>query len=70
VVFAEGSGCVVVSGTLHDPYTGTFIPFSKADASAVQIDHLYPLAQAYDMGAAGWSQDRRPRSPTTPNSSC
>jgi hypothetical protein len=59
VVFAEGSVCVVVAGTLHDPYTGTAIPFRKADASAVQVDHLYPLARAFDMGAADWTQDRR-----------
>jgi hypothetical protein len=59
VAFRAGSGCVVVAGTLHDPYTGTVIPFSKANASAVQVDHVYPLARAFDMGAAGWSQDRR-----------
>ncbi len=59
VGFAEGSRCVVVAGTLHDPYTGTVIQFRKADASAVQIDHVYPLARAFDMGAAGWSQDQR-----------
>jgi len=59
VVFRAGSGCVVVGSTLHDPYTGAIIPFSKTDAADVQIDHVYPLARAYDMGAAGWSQERR-----------
>ena len=59
VVFRAGSGCVVVGGTLHDPYTGAVIPFSKTNAAAVQIDHVYPLARAYDMGAAGWTQERR-----------
>ena len=50
---------MVMAGTLHDPYTGTAIPFRKADASAVQVDHLYPLARAFDMGAVDWTQDRR-----------
>jgi hypothetical protein len=59
VVFRAGSGCVVAGGTLHDPYTSAVIPFSKTNAAAVQIDHVYPLARAFDMGAAGWSQERR-----------
>ena len=59
VVFRAGSMCVVIGGTLHDPYTGAVIPYSKTDAAAVQIDHVYPLARAYDMGAAGWTQARR-----------
>lgn len=59
VAVAAGSHCVVVAGTLNDPYTGTLIPFRKAEAAAVQIDHVYPLARAFDMGAAGWSQDQR-----------
>ena len=50
---------MVVGGTLHDPYTSAVIPFSKTNAAAVQIDHVYPLARAFDMGAAGWSQERR-----------
>jgi len=49
----------VAGGTLHDPYTGAVIPYSKTNAAAVQIDHVYPLARAFDMGAAGWSQERR-----------
>lgn len=53
------SSCVVQSGTLNDPYTGQTIQFTKANATAVQIDHVTPLAYAYDMGAAGWTQDQR-----------
>jgi hypothetical protein len=33
--------------------------FRKADAAKVQIDHLYPLARAWDMGAARWPLQRR-----------
>jgi hypothetical protein len=51
--------CVVVSGVLHDPYTGRDITFSKADATAVQIDHVVPLSLAWQLGAAQWSQGER-----------
>lgn len=55
-----GSRCVVVSGTLlADPYTGARVEFTKAAADVVQIDHVYPLALAFDMGASGWSLDKR-----------
>jgi hypothetical protein len=54
-----GSRCVVVSGTLHDPYTGQTIAFTKTHASAVQIDHMVPLALAWDLGAYAWPQSRR-----------
>ncbi|TNY38776.1 HNH endonuclease family protein [Thermomonospora catenispora] len=51
--------CVVVSGTLHDPYTGRRISFRKSDADEVQIDHVYPLALAWRMGASRWPKSRR-----------
>ncbi|NKY89171.1 HNH endonuclease family protein [Nocardia veterana] len=53
--------CVVLTGTLRDPYTGRSIGFDKARAREVQIDHVYPLAAAWDMGAAGWSSEQRMR---------
>ncbi|WP_069165001.1 HNH endonuclease family protein [Nocardia altamirensis] len=53
--------CVVIGGILTDPYTGKRIPFEKAEADKVQIDHVYPLAAAWDMGAAFWPIDRRIR---------
>lgn len=51
--------CVVVSGTLHDPYTGRTIAFTKADANAVQIDHIVPLAESWRSGAAYWTEAKR-----------
>jgi hypothetical protein len=51
--------CTVIAGTLVDPYTGRTIQFRKADAAAVQIDHVYPLSLAWDMGAASWTEQRR-----------
>ena len=52
-------GCVVIKGTLQDPYTGREIVFVKARATAVQIDHVYPLGRAWDMGASTWTLERR-----------
>jgi hypothetical protein len=54
VSYRAGSRCVVTAGTLHDPYTGRAIAFSKAHAATVQIDHLVPLALAWDLGAYAW----------------
>jgi hypothetical protein len=51
--------CVVIGGVLHDPYTGKDLTFVKADAEKVQIDHVYPLALAWRMGADGWSEHKR-----------
>jgi hypothetical protein len=55
------NGCVVLSGTLHDPYTGRTIAFERGSASslAVQIDHRVPLAYAWRHGAASWTPKLR-----------
>ncbi|WP_067860654.1 HNH endonuclease family protein [Nocardia shimofusensis] len=53
--------CVVVSGVLLDPYTGDRVEFRKENAREIQIDHVYPLAAAWDMGASGWPMDERVR---------
>lgn len=45
------SGCVVIAGTLADPYTGKSIDFVKADAARVQIDHVVALSDAWQTGA-------------------
>lgn len=55
----SGSKCVVESGTLADPYTGRVIEFRKTDAAKVQIDHVYALSRAWDLGAAKWTVQRR-----------
>jgi hypothetical protein len=56
----EGTqGCVVVAGVLDDPYTGRAVPFEKADAAEVPIDHVVPLAAAWVQGAAAWSEEQR-----------
>ena len=53
--------CTVVAGVLADPYTGRTVTFAKADADAVQIDHVVPLAAAWSLGARDWRQDQRER---------
>ena len=58
----EGTqGCVVVAGTLDDPYTGTTVSFTKARAAEVPIDHVVPLAAAWTQGADGWTDDQHER---------
>jgi len=52
-------GCVVIAGVLDDPYTGAVLPFVKADAALVPIDHVVPLAAAWVQGAAEWAPEQR-----------
>lgn len=54
LVFRSGTReCVVESGTLIDPYSGTTINFIKGNVTsmAVQIDHLVALSNAWQTGA-------------------
>jgi hypothetical protein len=58
----------VATGTLVDPYTGATIAFQHGErtSAAVQIDHLVPLAYAWDMGAYAWPADKRAQFYTDP----
>jgi len=53
--------CVVASGVLHDPYTGTDIAFTRGrdTSAAVQIDHVVSLANAWVTGAQHLSGRQR-----------
>lgn len=51
--------CDLHAGQLYDPYSGQDIDFDPARRAQVEIDHIYPLAAAWDMGAAAWSQEMR-----------
>ncbi|KOU15156.1 hypothetical protein ADK52_35980 [Streptomyces sp. WM6372] len=51
--------CVVVSGVLHDPYTGKTLPYSYRRASQIQTDHVVALAAAWRGGAYAWTPQRR-----------
>lgn len=59
VTTKPGSRCIVISGVLHDTYTGKTIDFRKSNAMAVQIDHMVPLALAWNEGANAWTQAKR-----------
>jgi hypothetical protein len=54
-------GCIVTSGTLDDPYTGTTISFLRGatTSSAVQIDHVVALSNAWQTGAQALSREER-----------
>ena len=54
-------GCLVLSGTLHDPYSGTGIAFLRGQSTSalVQIDHVVALSDAWQKGAQQWSTSRR-----------
>ena len=51
--------CVVLTGTLDDPYTGQTIRFTKDNAGAVQIDHVVALSDAWQKGAQQWDAQTR-----------
>ena len=62
IAFAAGSNdCRVLSGTLADPYSGHEIPFKRGPETSadVQIDHVVPLADAWQKGAQGWRPEVR-----------
>jgi hypothetical protein len=63
VLKAGTHGCVVLSGRLHDPYTGRAITFVRGEqtSTAVQIDHVVALSDAWQKGAQQWSADKRER---------
>lgn len=50
--------CDVVAGVLVDPYTAVTMDYAT-QGSEIHVDHLFPLAAAWDLGAAGWSPRER-----------
>lgn len=54
-------GCKVMSGLLHDPYTGKDITFTRGvdTSSEVQIDHVVALSDAWQTGAQQLTTDQR-----------
>jgi len=62
VVIKPGTnGCVVLSGVLSDPYSGTTIEFQRGPGTSdqVQIDHLVALSDAWQTGAQQWDETAR-----------
>jgi hypothetical protein len=55
------NNCVVATGTLADKYAGKTISFVRGQdtSSAVQIDHIVPLSDAWQKGAQQLSAGQR-----------
>jgi hypothetical protein len=53
--------CVVVTGTLADPYSGTAIRFVRGQDTSddVQIDHVVAVSDAWQKGAQAWDAGER-----------
>ena len=60
-VTLTADGCDVATGTLHDLYTATTIPFRRGQSTSddVQIDHVIPLSYAWRAGAWQWPESER-----------
>lgn len=65
----KNPGCQVTSGTLSDPYTGRTIRFRRGrnTSSAVQIDHVVALLDAWESGARDWDQAKRVQYANSPD---
>ena len=59
--FRTGSSCIIETGVLQDPYTGTTINFVRGvgTSSLVQIDHVVAVSDAWQKGAQQLSSDQR-----------
>ena len=52
-------GCAVSSGTLMDKYSAAAVAFESGTETAIQVDHVVALRNAWQSGAAAWSADER-----------
>ena len=62
VNYKDNSTCVIASGVLEvDPYTGQRIDWLRGEktSSAVQIDHVVALSDAWQKGAQQWTPEVR-----------
>lgn len=50
-----GPGCSLTGGRWHSPYDGV----TATDPSSLDIDHLVPLAEAWESGASSWPAEQR-----------
>ncbi|MDN6225797.1 MAG: HNH endonuclease family protein [Corynebacterium flavescens] len=49
--------CRVTGGTFYDPYSDQAV----SNSEAVEVDHVFPLSAAWDMGAHSWDRNTRAR---------
>lgn len=59
VEFLPSNGCQPPPGVATDPYSLEVISNSPSLGQAIDIDHIFPLAAAWDLGAWNWSVERR-----------
>lgn len=61
IAYKYAGSCQVVTGTLKDPYTAKTIHFVRGQetSSAVQIDHVVALENAWQSGANTWDSTKR-----------
>ena len=54
-------GCVALTGTLRDPYTGRTLAFQRGETTSplIQIDHVVALGNAWQTGAQALSAGQR-----------
>ncbi|MFF2128722.1 HNH endonuclease family protein [Streptomyces olivochromogenes] len=51
----QGPGCALTGGEWYSPYDDKYF----TDARGLDIDHLVPLAEAWDSGASAWTAKER-----------
>lgn len=49
--------CMPTNGEFFDPYAGKIESFTHP--REVEVDHIFPLSAAWDLGGASWSQAQR-----------
>ncbi|WP_411375708.1 DUF1524 domain-containing protein [Arthrobacter sp. MPF02] len=61
ITYVNSAPCTVKSGVLADPYTSTIINFLRGTttSSAVQIDHVVALSDAWQKGAQQLTTEQR-----------
>ena len=61
ITYVNSVPCTVKTGVLADPYTGTVIDFVRGTttSSAVQIDHVVALSDAWQKGAQQLTTEQR-----------
>ncbi len=57
VRFADENRCRVITGRWISPFTGNVLQ----NASDIDIDHVVPLAWAWERGASAWTRSQRER---------
>lgn len=53
------ASCSIHDGFLVDPYTGRVVDVGITGVRGIHVDHIFPLAAAWDLGAWTWTPQRR-----------